>query len=169
VGNAKKKLTLKNIYMKISIILISLFTMVLTSCGQDNNNKTRIYDNEDILTINQELSLDSIISDFEKRTTNEILIVTSKDIGEYEEPILFAADFGNNYGIGKKGKDNGLVIFFSKTLRKTSLATGYGTEKILKDEICKTIIDSCMIPLFKQEKYFEGIKTGVEESIRNWK
>lgn len=154
--------------MKINLFLITL--TVIFSCGQRvPNNKTWVHDNEDILTTNQELSLDSIISDFEKITTNEILIVTSNDIGDYKEPILYAVDYGNKYGIGKKEKNNGLVIFFSKTLRKTSLATGYGTEKILKDEICKTIIDSCMIPLFKQEKYFEGIKAGVEESIRKWK
>ncbi len=90
----------------------------MSSCGQENNNsyKTWIYDNEDILTIDQEIYLDSIISDFEKRTTNEILIVTSKDIGEYENPIFYAVDFGNKNGIGKKGKDNGLVIFFSKII-----------------------------------------------------
>jgi uncharacterized protein len=157
--------------MKISTILISLFTLMISSCGQDNynNNKTWIYDNEDILTINQKRYLDSIISDFEGRTTNEIMIVTSKDIGEYEEPILYAVDFGNKHGVGKKGEDNGLVIFFSKNLSQTSLATGYGTEKILRDVICKNIIDSCMIPLFKEEKYFDGIKAGVEESISKWK
>jgi uncharacterized protein len=156
--------------MKICTILLSLFGLIISSCGQKiDNNKTWVFDYEDVLTVNQEKSLDSIITNFEKATTNEILIVTSKDIGEYEKPILYAVDFGNKHGVGKKGKDNGLVIFFSRNLRQTSLATGYGTENILKDEICKSIIDSCMIPLFKEEKYYDGIKAGVEESISKWK
>jgi len=89
-------------------------------------------------------------------------------MGEYDDPILFAVDFGNKLGVGKKEKNNGLVIFISKNMRQTSLATGYGTEKILKDEICMRIIDSCMIPRFKEEKYYDGIKAGVQESISKW-
>ena len=48
-------------------------------------------------------------------------------------------------------------------MRKTFLATGYGTEKILKDEICKIIIDSTMIPYFKNQDYYGGIKAGLIE------
>jgi uncharacterized protein len=156
--------------MKIYTIVLSLFGLIISSyCQKIDGNKTWVFDYEDVLTINQERTLDSIIANFEKATTNEILIVTTKDIGEHEKPMSYAVDFGNKHGVGKKGKDNGLVIFFSRNLRQTFLATGYGTEKILKDEICKSIIDSCMIPLFKEEKYYDGLKAGVEAAISRWK
>ena len=158
--------------MKLNIALVSLFATIAFSCGQNNEVNKKIswiYDYEEILTINQEKYLDCIISDYEKKSTNEIMIVTSKDIGEYEKTIQYAADFGSTHEVGKKGKDNGLVIFVSKNLRETALSTGYGTDKTLKDEICKKIVDSCMIPLFREEKYFDGIKVGLDECIKKWR
>ena len=100
-----------------------------------------IYDYEEILTKNQERYLNSIISDYEKKSTNEIMIVTSKDIGEFETAIQYAADFGSAHEVGKQEKDNGLVIFVSKNLSETALSTGYGPDKALNNEICKKIVD----------------------------
>jgi uncharacterized protein len=157
--------------MKNNFILISLFIMMISSCGQNNDiNKkvSRISDLEDILTTNQEKYLDAIISKYQRKTANEIMILTSKDIGMYETAIQYAVNFGDEHGIFNKGKHNGLVIFVSKNLELTSLATGYGTDKSLQDEMSRQIVDSCMIPLFSEEKYFDGIKAAIEESIKNW-
>lgn len=155
--------------MKILILLISL--SALASCVQNNNvnNKVSVYDYEEVFTDDQERILDSIISGFESRTKNHILVLTSRDINDYEKPILYALDFGNTYGAIEKGQNNGLVIFVSKNLKQTCLATGYGTDKSLKDEISENIIDSTMIPFFREDNYYEGIKAGLEESIRKWK
>jgi uncharacterized protein len=157
--------------MKNNFILISLITLLISSCGQHNdiNRKgSRIYDFEDILTNKQERHLDAIISKYQRKTANEIIILTSKDIDEYMNAVQYALNFGEEHGIYNKGKDTGLVIFVSKNLELTSLATGYETDKSLKDEISRQIVDSCMIPLFREEKYFDGIKVAIEESIKNW-
>jgi len=158
--------------MKWNIALVSLFATIAFSCGRNNeiNQKSsRIYDYEEILTAKQERYLNSVISDYERKTTNEILIVTSKDIGDYEESIRYAANFGKAHELNINGENNGLVIFVSDSLKQTALSTGYGTDKTLKDETCRKIVDSCMIPLFKEEKYFEGIKAGLDECIEKWK
>jgi uncharacterized membrane protein YgcG len=36
----------------------------------------------------------------------------------------------------------------------------FGTEKVLTDSIAQNIIDSIMIPKFKEQKYFEGLWNG---------
>jgi uncharacterized protein len=86
--------------------------------------------------------------------------LTTPDYGEYDKNLDFAVDFGNKHGIGKKDYDNGVVIVFSKTKKQVVISTGYGTEKVLKDEIAKKIIDSLMIPKFKENLYFEGLRDG---------
>jgi uncharacterized protein len=148
-----------------------ILSVILITCGFQNQSEKKhwIYDNENDLADNQEAVLDSIISDFEMRTSNEIVVLTVNDIGDAKNLSDFAVDFGQRMGIGKKDKNNGLVILFSKNMRKTWLSTGYGTEKILKDEICKAIIDSTMIPYFKNQDYFGGLKSGVIECIKRWK
>jgi len=97
------------------------------------------------------------------------VIVTTDNIGEFDKMVEFAVDFGDKHGVGKKDKNNGLVIVFSKKMRQTFLATGYGTENILKDDICIKIVDSTMIPYFKNLDYFGGLQAGLKECITKWK
>ena len=73
----------------------------------------------------------------EKITTNEIALVTTPDYGTDSTLERFALNFGNKYGIGKKEKNNGVLIVFTNAIRQTRISTGYGTEKVLKDEIAK--------------------------------
>ncbi len=156
--------------MRITSIVMLLFVLVISSCTPDgvSNNKSWIQDNEDILTAQQESQLNALISKYEKKTSNEIMIVTSKEIGEFEGPVSYAADILNTNNLGKEGKENGLVIFFSKELGLVSLAPGYGSEMSLTDSVCKVIVNSYMTPHFKEGKYYEGIKAGVKQSIRRW-
>ena len=65
--------------------------------------------------------------------------------------------------------NNGLVIVVSKNLKQTAISTGFGTEKILTDLICKKVIDSVMIPEFKKDEFSTGIKKGLAELISKWK
>jgi uncharacterized protein len=158
--------------MRPILFLVILIMVLFNACGQSSENlneKTWVYDYEGVLSDKEEFILDSIITIFEKQTTNEIVIVTVDNIGEFNKMVDYAVAFGNTHGVGKKDKSNGLVILFSKNMRESFLSTGYGTEEILKDEICKNIIDSTMIPYFKNQDYFGGLKAGLEECIIKWK
>ena len=155
--------------VKKSLLILSFILALLIACGQkSDNSKNWVNDFENVLTEYQIQVLDSIMRDFEARTTNEIVIVTVNDIGNSPKMADFAVEIGNRWGVGKKDKDNGLIIIFSRTMKETFFATGYGTEKILKDEICKEIVDSIMIPFFMEEDYFRGLKAGLLECIDRW-
>ena len=62
-----------------------------------------------------------------------------------------------------------LLIVVFKEHHKVRISTGLGTEKVLTDEICKHIIDEEIIPHFKKEEYFEGIRDAINKSIELWK
>ena len=130
--------------------------------------KSEVNDYESIFTFEQRLQLTKKIREFEKNTTNEIAIVSIDSIGKYTDFNQFAIDLSNYNGVGQKEKDNGLTIVFSKTLRKIRISTGYGTEKILTDEICKKVIDEAILPEFENGDYYIGIKKGMEELINKW-
>ena len=66
-------------------------------------------------------------------------------------------------------KNNGLTIVVCNSCRQIGIATGYGTELILTDEICKKVIDETIIPEFKNGEFYNGIKKGVTELIAKWK
>ncbi|MFD0991624.1 TPM domain-containing protein [Tenacibaculum geojense] len=131
--------------------------------------KREVNDYEFIFTPEQLEKLTLIIRDFEKETTNQIAVVSIDSIGKYTDFDQFAIDLSNYNGVGQKEKDNGLTIVFSKNLKKIRISTGYGTEKILTDEICKNVIDRTIIPEFKNGEYYNGIEKGITELIAKWK
>lgn len=178
--------------MKITIKILLLFlTLNLFSCkgtSQENEkpiaefdlstvekfreSKLRsqiINDYDRIFSSAQIMDLGDLIYNYEVKTTRQIVVVTIDDISPYSDIQKFASDLGNYFGVGTVEEDNGLIIVLSTAQRKVAIATGYSTELVLTDAICKNVIDSIMIPEFINENYYEGTKNGVRELIERWK
>jgi uncharacterized protein len=124
-------------------------------------------DYEHLFTAGQISVLDSMISAFEKETTNEIGIITidsSWTTAQSFDSLTLA--IANNWGIGKKDKHNGILIGISAGLRTIRIENGYGIEERLTDEETKKIINDYIIPEFKRGDFFEGTKNGLLAIIR---
>ena len=143
------------------LLLYSLAT-ILFGCANTSQDslQTYVFDYENILSDEQENDLNKLYSLHEKETSNQIVLVTTPDYGDEPNMLLYSVKFGKKHGVGQKGKDNGVVIVFSQTLKETRISTGYGTERVLTDKITKEIIDSIMIPKFKKGELFDGIYEG---------
>jgi uncharacterized protein len=128
-----------------------------------------VNDFEQILSPAQEKEIADQISRFEKQTGNQIAVVTIDAIAPYPTMQAYATDLSNTWGVGQRGKDNGLLIVVSAKLRQSRISTGLGTEKILTDEICKEIMGTYMLPQFKKGAYFDGLQIGLTELINRWK
>jgi uncharacterized protein len=128
-----------------------------------------VNDFEQVFTKEQTQRLTELITLYEQKTTNEIAVVTIKSIQNYSDFDQYAVDLSKSWGVGKKEKNNGLTIVFSKSLMKIRISTGIGTEKILTDELCQKVIDQVMVPKFNEGKIYEGISLGLAELIKHWK
>ncbi|WP_420387710.1 TPM domain-containing protein [Roseivirga sp.] len=147
-------------------LLISLLVILtFLSDPTPQQGKNFVWDKENILSEKEEATLNQMVLSHEDKTTNQILIMTTPDWGESDNIVDFSIRIGNTLGVGQKEKDNGVVIIFSKAQRQTRITTGYGTEKVLTDEKAKSIIDSLMIPKFREEMYYEGIHDGTKAII----
>ena len=129
----------------------------------------KINDYDSIFSPLQRKELSDLLYNYEIKTTRQIVVVTIDSIKPYSDIQKMATDLGNYLGVGSVEMDNGLVILLCNPDRKITIATGYGTELVLTDEICKNVIDSIMIPDFKNGNYYGGIKKGVTELIEKWK
>ncbi|EAQ37920.1 hypothetical protein MED134_14306 [Dokdonia sp. MED134] len=127
-----------------------------------------VSDYEGIFSEEQNSSLTKILNDYEEATSREIVIVTIDSITPYHNLKDYSTDLGNEWRIGKVKSNNGLLIVMSKNLRKIRITTGYGTEKILTDKICKKIIDSTIIPEFRRGDYYVGVEKGVQALKSKW-
>ena len=86
----------------------------------------------------------------------ELAVVVLGSIGEYE-PFDFGFELFQRWGIGKAGKNTGVLITFALASRQVYINTGTGIEGVLTDALCKWIIENDMIPLFKQGDYGGGL------------
>lgn len=104
--------------------------------------------------------IEAIIEETERATSAEIAVAVFDSIAPYDEASYARLVF-DSWKIGKKGKDNGVLILIALAEHRWRIEVGYGLEGILPDGLCGQIGRSKMVPLFKQDKYAEGIYEGV--------
>lgn len=120
--------------------------------GQDCyvSNPDSILNADDVAYLNQCCRL------LEDTAEVEMAIVVLESIGNYE-PFDFGFELFNRWGIGKAGKNTGVLVTFALASRQVYINTGSGIEGVLPDAICKKIIQEDMIPRFKQGDYGGGL------------
>jgi uncharacterized protein len=119
-----------------------------------------------VLSSDQVNSLENTLVQFDRETSTQIVIVTIKDLQGYD-PGDFAFRLGENWGVGQKEKNNGVVILVKPKSGngkgRVFIATGYGLEGVLPDAVVNgAVIDNEMIPYFRQNDYYQGLASGVK-------
>ncbi|WP_053991614.1 YgcG family protein [Mangrovimonas sp. TPBH4] len=127
-----------------------------------------VNDYDSIFSPTQRQELSKLIYDYNIETTRQIVVVTIDSISPYSDIVKYATDLSNYWGVGEAGKDNGLTIVLCNPCRKIGIATGTGTEKVLTNEICTTVIREIIIPKFKKGEFYDGVKSGVIELMKYW-
>ena len=105
--------------------------------------------------------LNDTIGAFERATGVEmaVVVIRSLDGSSIEEA---AAKLFGLWGIGKKDRDNGLLLLWSTGDRRVRVEVGYGLEGILPDGKVGAILDAYVIPRFRSGEFDEGIVAGVD-------
>jgi len=121
-----------------------------------------VNDFAEILSPEFEATLNQNITDFEAKTTDEISVVTIKSLGDMtvEE---YAVELFQQWGIGKKSKDNGLLLLIAPAERKVRIEVGYGLESIITDGRSGEILDVQFVPEFKKGNYETGVLNTVNQ------
>lgn len=144
-----------------ALLLVPLLAILLSFAAKKDKHPERfVFDNENCLTAEEEQRLDTLFRGHELRTTNEIALITTPDYHGAPDLRTLAATCGDSLRVGKKGKNNGVIITFSRKLREVQIVPGLGTERVLNDWYCQNIIDSVMFPRFKEQRFFDGLFNG---------
>ncbi|HCQ17043.1 MAG TPA: methanol dehydrogenase [Cryomorphaceae bacterium] len=118
-----------------------------------------------VLTRNDAARLERKLVAYDDSTSTQITVITVKDIGG-DDINLYAAELGEKWGIGQKGKDNGVLILLAQKEREITIQVGYGLEPVLTDAISKRIIENYIIPEFKQGDFYGGLDSGTDQIIK---
>ena len=116
------------------------------------------------LDANQVKALEDKLVAFADSTSTQIAVViiaTTSDM-----PISdYTIELGNQWKIGTKGNENGVLLCIAINDKQLFIASGYGVEGAMPDALCGKIISNDIRPFFKEGKYFEGIDNGVSKII----
>lgn len=117
-----------------------------------------------MLTVEQRQSLETKLSGFQNDTSNELSVVTISSLGG-DTIENFAVKLFEDWGIGKKNKNNGVLLLISRDDRQMRIEVGYGLEGALTDAQSFWIIQSVLKPAFQRGDYYGGINSGVDSVI----
>jgi len=120
----------------------------------------RIVDEAGILSQATNSKLAADLKAHEDRTTNQIAVLTVKGLdGESIED--FAVRVFEAWKLGRKGKDNGVLVVVAPADRRMRIEVGYGLEGTLTDAAAARIIRDRMTPRFKANDFDGGVAQGV--------
>lgn len=144
--------------MKLKILYLLLFIGLLThACGQKKEQTTnRVFDNAHILTNEQISNLTEQIKELEQSIGSQIFILTIESL-EGEKIEDYSLRIAEEWGIGRKDYDDGILITVALQDRKMRIEVGYGLEKIIRDEVAARILTEDMAPKFRTKNYYEGV------------
>ncbi len=109
-----------------------------------------------VLSPAQAQRLEDKLVAFDDSTSSQIAIVIENST-EGEDIFDYAYRLAQSWGIGQKGKDNGILIYVAVKDRKMRILTGLGTEALVTDAMAKRIIERVMVPRFRKGQFYEGL------------
>jgi uncharacterized protein len=155
--------------MKKLILVFILFAGFQSSFSQKIESKPNppraVNDFAHLLEPFQVQSLEQKLDAYNDSTSSAIVIITVPSLDGYDIAEV-SLKYIRDWGVGVKGKNNGVIIMVSKAEHKARIETGYGMEGVLPDILAKQIIDQRMIPFFKNNDYYAGFDNAVDAIIQ---
>jgi uncharacterized protein len=163
---------MKTLLIKKFISFSLLLLMTFMSFAQDSKDFPQqpqpprlVNDFAGMMNPSQQDELEHMLRTYNDSTSTQISIVTVQSLNDHDI-AEYATTLAQNWGIGRKGKNNGVLILASSGDRKMWIATGYGMEGALPDATVFSIVNNEMKPEFKAGNYYLGFRKAVDAIIQ---
>jgi uncharacterized protein len=125
----------------------------------------RVIDQTGSLTAPERNSLEEKLRAFEQAKGSQIAVLLVPSIGP-EAIEEFAGRVTDEWKLGRKGVDDGVLFVVAKQERKIRIQTGRGTQGTLTDALSKRIVAEIVAPHFRTGDFAGGIDAGVDAIIK---
>lgn len=124
----------------------------------------RVVDDAHILSPATKEELAQKLAALESKTSRQLVVVTLASLDGYEISD-YGYQLGRAWGIGQKKLNNGALFIVAPAEHKTRIEVGYGLEPILTDALCSVIIQTQVLPHFRQGDFDGGVLAGTDALI----
>ena len=148
------------------LVLSFIFVLLLSSIAvalDVPQLRGRVNDYANVLQTSQTQALESQLAQLERDTGHQVAVLTIPTL-DGEDIEGFSIRVAENWKIGKKGFDNGVILVVAVKDRRLRLEVGYGLEGVLPDAIAKRVTADYIVPHFRQQDYAGGIVAGIDRS-----
>lgn len=124
--------------------------------------KSRITDLTGTLSVAEQQALEQKLAAFEQRKGSQLAILIVATTGQ-ESIEQFGIRVADQWKLGRKGTDDGLVLIVAKADRTLRIEVGYGLEGVIPDAIAKRVISEIIVPKLKAGDFAGGIDAGLTQ------
>jgi len=121
---------------------------------------TFVTDQANLLAPADAKKLDDGLRRYADANGTQVVVVTVPSLGG-RAVADYARELGTSWGVGQRGKNNGVVVLLSGQERTVSIQAGSGLQSAITPAVTSRIINQQMLPNFKQGNYFAGLRTGL--------
>ncbi|RRJ93115.1 TPM domain-containing protein [Paenimyroides tangerinum] len=164
----KNILSYKNVLISCFFLLLSIGTFAqfnIPPKPTKASEQTSVFDYANLLKPDQKKALENKLIKYADTTSTQIVVAIIPSL-EGESEGMLAPKWLHEWGIGQKGKDNGVFILLAEKERKIYIAPGYGLEHILTAGINGELIRNYIIPEFKKGDYYQGLNEGTTQLMK---
>jgi uncharacterized protein len=160
VTNPASALSLRTLLARAALALCALMFVPAALAVDVPFLSGRVVDNAEILKPATRERVTAALKAREDKSGDQIAVLTVPTIGgdSVEE---YATKVFENWKLGQKGKDNGVLVVVVPNDHKMRIEVGYGLEGTLTDVAAARIIRNVMTPAFKAGDYDKGVEDGV--------
>ncbi len=145
-------------FLVLVILLAPFFTQAYVSPGRPTG---LVNDFANVIPSSARISIESKLQSLQQSTGIQVAVTTVPSLGD-ETIDSYAVALFQDWGIGIKGKDNGLLILVAPNDRQARIEVGYGLEGTVTDLQAGNIVNDVMLPAFKTGDYAGGISDAVD-------
>jgi uncharacterized protein len=125
----------------------------------------RVVDEAGLLSAAARQRIDGELAALERETGDQVAVLVVQSLGG--EPVEeYSVRVAQAWKLGRKGKDNGILLLISRDDRKLRIEVGYGLEGTLTDLRSNEIIDQVIRPRFRQGDLDGGVEQGVDAIVK---
>ena len=155
-----KRLQLSVLFFMLGFMAqATVFTPTTLPNPKVQNQRNYVCNPDEIVATNEVIFLNRLARQLEDSTQVELCVVAVNSIGEMDA-FDFCYEVFQRWGIGKKGKNTGVLLFLAVESRDIRIMTGGGIEGVLTDAICNEIIQKTMISPLRNADYSDAMALG---------
>lgn len=154
--------TYKGKFITLAWLIVILLPIAINA-QETNINKNfpkltgRIVDNANLIDAATKSQLNQLLQTHENATGNQIVVTSVNSLGG-NDIRSYGYQLGRAWQLGEKDKNNGVLLLIAPNERKAAIEVGYGLEGQLTDAISGNIIQTKLLPAFRQQQFSKGVE-----------